>query len=168
MKSLFKGKRGNFVDIPEYIYFALTFAVLTTFTLIFINNWDDEIQLKDESIVFNESKSASEGVRNAVPTGLDYLFLFGTLIFFVSSIIFARLIPSSPKFIFITVILLIIFPIVAMVIENVWDGFNQSTTVSGATSSMIFMPFLLNNLVYVVSLYTLLVGIALYTKEETG
>jgi hypothetical protein len=165
-KKMFRNKRGNFTDIADYIGFAVAFGIMALFVIAIITNFNTEIQTKDNSTVPQTAKNTSSDWKNAVPNGLDYLFLFGTLIFIIGSVIFARLIPSSPVFMIIAFILMIILPLVAMVIENVWDGFIQHSTMALASSEFVFMPFVLNNLVYFTLFYVIIVAVALYTKGD--
>lgn len=163
---MINGKKGNWVDVPEYMRFAVTFAILVGIGIVLMNGLNDEVQSRAESTMPNESKTAMARLNTAYPTGMDYLFLFGSMIFFVTSIVFARLIPSKSAFTFIATILIIVFPFLAMMLENVWDGFKQQTLLNTAYSQMKIMPFMLDHLTFVVLFYSLIVGVSLYAKDE--
>lgn len=166
MRKLFDNKKGNWVDIPEYMRFALSFSFLVGIMLVLLNGVNDHFQSEPNATTPAEAKEGIQKLTNAVPTGMDYLFLFGTLIFLISSLVFARLIPSRSSFTIIATILLIIFPFLAMFLENVWDGFQQQTLINNAFGSMYILPFMLDNLTMVILIYSLIVGVALYAKTE--
>lgn len=165
MKKLLRERKGNFQDVAEYLKVALAFGLVVAFMLVIINGFDDKFQSSDESIIPNVSKEASTNFREATTNGLDYLFLFGTLLFFIFSIVSARLIPSSPIFIIVAIAWIIGLPFVAMFIENIWGGFYQQTLITSAMSGLIFIPFMLNNLVVVSIIYSSAIAISLLTKE---
>lgn len=165
MKKLLRERKGNFQDVAEYLKVALAFGLVVAFMLVIINGFDDKFQSSDESIIPNVSKEASTNFREATTNGLDYLFLFGTLLFFIFSIVSARLIPSSPIFIIVAIAWIIGLPFVAMFIENIWGGFYQQTLITSAMSGLIFIPFMLNNLVIISIIYSSAIAISLLTKE---
>lgn len=158
-------KKGNFPDVVEWIEFALAFALVTGVVLAFIFNFDANIQAADNSTIPDVSKAASASLKTSVTSGLDYLFLSIFLVFTTFSVMAARLIPSSPKFMLVSVFALIMLPFGAMFVENIWVGFAANSAMTGVFGSMIFMPFMMNHLVWFVLAYSLAVGISLLSKE---
>ena len=159
-------KRGNFADVPEYIRGALLFAFSLTIIVLFISNFNTQIQSMDNDTIPEVAKNASASMNDNVGPKFDMLSPFMLLIFVIISVIAARLIPSSPKFIVIAIIALIALGFVAMIIENVWDAWVSNATVAPAILKMPFTNFLMNNLTAVTIIYVMLVGIALFTKTE--
>ena len=76
--KLFNNKKGNWIDIPEYMRFAISFALLVGIAIILINGLNNEVQSRSGDIWHNETKSAISNLNSAYPTGMDYLFLFGS------------------------------------------------------------------------------------------
>lgn len=157
--------KGNFPDVVEWIRFSLAFVLVVGITLAFITQWDSTIQSANSSIVPNVSKAASTSLKSSVTNGLDYLYIAVFIMFTAFSVMAARLIPSSPKFIIVTIMALIMLPLGAMFVENVWDGFSSNTTISNVFGSMVFLPFMMDYLRYFVLFYSLVVGISLLSKE---
>lgn len=160
--------KGNFPDVVEWIRFALAFSLVFGITLAFIFNFDTVVQSADESVIPNVSKAASTSLKTAFSSGFDFLFLAVFLIFTSFSIMAARLIPSSPKFIIIAIFSLILLPFGALIAENIWDGFASNSTMSTVFGTLKFLPYMMDHLVYFVLFYTLAVGIALLSKEGSG
>ena len=158
-------KKGNFPDVVEWLRFALAFGLVVGITLAFIFNFDTVVQAADESVMPNVSKAASASLKTSVTSGFDYLFLFVFVIFVAFSVMAARLIPSSPKFVFVAIVSIILLPFGALIAENVWSGFVNNSVMISVFGSMVFLPFMLDHLVYFVLFYSLAVGIALLSKE---
>ena len=96
---------------------------------------------------------------------MDFLFLAVFIIFLSFSVMAARLIPSSPKFIMVSIFALILLPFGALMMENIWEGFSGNATMSTVFGSMTFMPFFLDHLVWFVLIYSFAVAVALLSKE---
>lgn len=158
-------KRGNFPDVVEWMRFAVAFALVVGITLAFIFNFDTVVQAADESVIPNVSKAASTELKTSVTGGMDFLFLSVFIIFLSFSVMAARLIPSSPKFILVSIFALILLPFGAMMVQNIWTGFSGNATMATVFGSMIFMPFFLDHLVWFVLIYSFAVAVALLSKE---
>lgn len=159
-------RKGNFPDIAEYLTVALMLALTITITMMFVINWNSSIQSMNETMIPADAKVGIANLTSALPGGFDWLFLFILIIFVGFSVAMARLIPSSPKFILISIITLFILPFAAMIVENVWSGWFQQPIVITALSGFKFLPFVMDKLVYITVFYSLIVMIALLTKNE--
>lgn len=160
-------RAGNFADVVEWLRFALAFSFVVAFTLLFINNWDSQVQSMNESVIPNISKLASANVREDVPVGLDYLFVFVFVAFVSFSVVAARLIPSSPKFILVSFFAFVLIVLGSMFIANIWNGFYEQSVISTALASMVFLPFFMDKIVFFTLGYVFLVAVALLTKRES-
>lgn len=165
-KGLFSSKRGNFPDVALYIRIALLFVLVFTISLTVLDRFNTQVQADTSGVIDNATKLASSNFKSATSTGWDVFFALLTLVFIIFSVVMARLIPSTPKFIYITFIALLALPFGAMIIENVWDSFSKSASLESAVSSMTFTPFIMNHLTVVTVIYCVLVGLALLTKTE--
>jgi hypothetical protein len=164
--KLIKNKKGNFADIPEYIRGALLFGFALVIVVLFLTNFNTQIQSMDNETIPEITKNATSSYTAQVGPSFDILSAFMLLFFIIISVVSARLIPSSPKFIVIAIIALILLSFVAMIIENVWDSWINNSSVAGVISQLKFTNFILNNLTIVTIIYTLLVAVALFTKSE--
>lgn len=161
-------KSGNFPDVVEWLRFVVAFMFVAGFVLLFISNWNSNIQVMNESVIPNISKQASASVNANVPNGLDYLFLFIFVVFVVFSVVAARLIPSSPKFIILAFFALLFLVVGSMFVANIWDGFYSNASIMTVFSGLTFLPFIMDKLVYFTLGYAFIVGVALLTKSEGG
>jgi len=159
-------KKGNFADIPEYISTIMIFAIVLLFTGVFLFEYNARIQSMDNETIPEVAKNASANLEAAVVPKFDFLGAFITLFFIIVSVIAARLIPSSPKYIIIAIIAMIFLAFVAMIIENVWDPISSNAKVSAVADKMKFTTFILDNLTAVVVVYCILIGISMFTKTE--
>ena len=161
-------KKGNFPDIAEWISLAMILGIVIVITLLWISNFNTQIQGYNESVIPAEAKRGVENLNSALPSGLDILFISMYLLFVAFSVAMARLIPSTPKFMIIAVFMLILMPFLAMIIANVWDGFASNTTLASILSTTPIMRFIMDKLVYFVLFYSFAVGVALFTKDESN
>jgi len=163
---MIRNKKGNFADIPEYIRGALLFGFALTIVILFLSNFNTQIQSMDNDTMPEQAKNASASMNEHVGPKFDLLSPFMLLIFIIISVVAARLIPSSPKFIVIAIIAMVALGFVAMIIENIWDGWTSNDTIKGTVSKMKFTNFILDNLTAVTIIYCILVSISLFTKTE--
>jgi len=135
--------------------------------LTIYGGFNDTVQADVNNTVFtNESQTASANFMSSSYTYWDLFFPLLLMAFIVFSVVMARLIPSSPKFVVISLFALIILPFGAMILENIWDSLNTGQ-IAVTTSNMIFMPFIMDNLALVTLVYSVIIAIALLTKTGT-
>lgn len=163
---MLRNKKANFADIPEYIRGALMFGFALAIVILFISNFNTQIQAMDNETMPEVAKNASAEMDEHFGPKFDILSPFMLLFFIIISIIAARLIPSSPKFIIIAIIALISLGFVALIVENVWDAWASNVMVAGIITKMPFTNFIMNNLIAITLIYVMLVGVALFTKTE--
>lgn len=159
-------KKGNFADIVWYLEFAMGFLIVASIVLMFVFQFNQNVQLINDSTIPAQVKTTSNNYANFLPRGVDYLFIFLLPIFVGFSIYAARLIPSSPYFIYVGIFAMLLLPFGAMMIENFYANWISQTIISQSQAGMKFMPFVLNNLRYVALFYAASVAIALYSKER--
>ena len=165
-RKLKKNKKGNFPDIPEFIAAILVIGFVVVICTLFFSSFNSNIQSMNESLVPEIVKNASSNANSAIGPGGDILAVFVVIIFISFSVMAARLIPSSPKFVIISIIALVLLPLAAMIAENVWNEFAINSNISPTIAGLKFLPFILDNLVVITICYSLFVAIALLTKTE--
>ena len=161
-----KNKKGNFSDIATTIEFVLAFAIVGIFVLIFLSHWNTHVQGMSSDIVPNITKEGLDSLNTALPSFMDIFFVAILLIFFIFSIVMARLIPSSPHFYIISFFSIIIFIFAGIVVENVWTGIVSNTTIASTVADLKYLPFILNNMIYFLLFYAVAIAIALLSKEN--
>jgi len=164
-----KNKKANYADVVEWIKVSFMLFFVIGIVLVVTYKFDEGIQATNDTVVPTQVKTASSSYTSYLPVAYDMAFLFVFLSFFIFSVVAARFIPSSPKFIIITIIALIFLPLGAMLIENVWDGWAQQATISTiVTGRMNIMPYMLDHLTLVVLFYSAAIAISLLTKDKGG
>lgn len=164
LKKGIKGKKGNYADVVHYIYLVIAFSITLGLTMTIITHINDTFQAQNDTIIPELVKNTSANLQSSFGGYWDFFFAFLLVIFMGFSVVMARLIPSSPKFILVTIITLIILPFFALMVENIWDGFFNAPAINSAMNSLVFLPFIMNNLTMVVVVYSTLIAIALLTK----
>lgn len=159
-------RKGNYSDIAEWINVALILGLTITITLLFVSNWNTTIQAMNETVIPADAKVGIENLNTALPKGFDWLFVGFFLIFVAFSVSMARLIPSSPKFIIVTIMVLIILPFISLIIENIWNGWGEQSKIASVLTTIPMTNFMMSHLVYFIILYSLLVAISLLTKND--
>ena len=161
-------RSGNFADVVEYMSVALSLGITIVIVLLFMTNWGSNIRAMNDSTIPSVVKNSTLELETYTARGFDYLFLFVYLIFLSFSVVMARLIPSSSKFILVSVFVLIVLPFASLIIENVWFGLASNASLGVVVSSMVFLPFMMDHLVWFVTLYCVAVAVALLTKDEVS
>jgi len=155
-------KKGNFADIPEYLRVSLAIGIFLLIVVMIVGGFNAEIQSSTNPVVTNITKELSQNAFDSF-SGLDLVVPALLLAFIIFSVMAARLIPSSPKFIIISILALIIIPFGGIIVENIWAAFSSKISY---LSSFPMTNFLLSNSVIVLVIYSFLVAVALITKDE--
>jgi len=161
-----RNKRGNYPDVVTFLEFAIVFVMVAAAVILIVNNFDDRVQSMDNETVPQEIKSSHTEFKNYLPSAMDYVFIFAFVAFFGFSITAARFIKSSPRFIIISVMALILLPLVSLMIENIWHGWYTHPMINSALSSCTFLPFFMNHLVFFTLFYSVSIAVAMLTKSE--
>jgi len=164
-------KKANYGDIFELIKTFFIGGTFLIFVILILSAFNDQVQGINSSVFpdnFSEDtiKNGSAQFVENTPIWWDSFFMLILVAFFVFSIISARLIPSTPKFITIAFFVLIAIPFATMLIVNVWDIFAQQTLIDGVLTNMPMFAYIMDNMVYVSLIYAFLVAISLLTKTE--
>ena len=159
-------KKANFADIVEYIHVVMILGFSIVIVMLFISNWTDAIVAMDNETIPMAAKVGISSLQPSLFNGFDWLFASMYVIFLGFSVASARLIPSSPKFVIVSFIAIIFLPLGALFVENIWSGFVQQTVIATVVNNMVFLPFMLDKLVYFVLFCSLAVAIALLTKVD--
>ena len=162
---MLKNKKGNFPDIITTFEFAMVFSFAGLILLIFMGQFNTNIQGMNESIVPNATKLALSEYNSAIPGFIDIVFVAIILVFYVFSIMAARLIPSSPKFYLVTFFAMILFTMGGMMIENFWTGWAENSLLAVQIAKLTFVPFIMNHMLFLALIYSASIGIALLSKE---
>ena len=98
-------KNGNFADIVEYIKVVMILGFSIVFVMLFISNWTDTIMSMDNETIPVAAKVGISSLQPSLFNGFDWLFASMYVIFLGFSVASARLIPSSPKFVIVSLLL---------------------------------------------------------------
>jgi len=159
-------KNANFQDIGSWIQFVIGFIIVCGIVLTFVGGFNNQVQNQNETSVPSETKIVSQTYASRLPLLMDFFFLSIFIVFFGFSVMSARLIPSTPKFIMISIAIIISAPFLGMLIENFWEGWSTAPALATAMQSMIFFPFIMDYLRYFLLLYSVTIAIALLSKEN--
>lgn len=168
MRKLLKNKRGNWIDIFEYLGNALGIGILAlivgSFLVLFNTGLNDSAAVNpilNDSVALAKSQEATNKFPKAMDMVLPLIYIF-TVGFVVWS---ARNIPNSHMFTFIGIIVLIILTLFSLVIESGWEEFRAPADFSTTLANIPVTDFMLQYLRYFVLFAGLLTGWALYAKE---
>ena len=156
------GRKGNFADVAEYIKISISIGLLLLIVFTVMGGFNSEIQSSTEVVVTNTTKELSQSGFDSLSV-FDYILPVLLLAFIGFSVMSARLIPSSYVFVIISVFALILLPFIGIVIENMWEAFTDNFSY---VSSLPITNFLLSHSVIVLIIYSVLVAIALISKDE--
>ena len=159
-------KKANLPDVSVALEVVLAVIITIGIVLAVVTQFDANIQTMSNSTVPMIVKNVSTQYRQVLPTSYDYIIPFVLLGMIFFSVAAARLIPSSPTYVIVSVLYLIATPFLAhFVIGNIWHSFADASAVSASLNSMTYTPFIMNHLIYFSLFYIAIVAIALYTKQ---
>lgn len=160
-------KKGNFPDIFLWIAVMITIGIMSGVLYMFSSTLNEN--LLEVDIVNNNTKAKEmiESHESRLPFIYDMILPLLYLGFLISSGIGARLILSSHMF---TPVIVIISPILIMfsaVVEIVWDKATSGTNLFvEKVSDLVITNAMLDKSIFFVLFYIMVVGIALYTKDD--
>lgn len=163
---LFKDKRGNYPDVPAWLEAILVIGFSLVIGFLIFSNFNANVQVNPS--MDNVSKLAASNFQDDFFLQSDFFIPFVTLGFFGFSIVASRLIPSSSKFIWISILAMVFLPLIAMFFGNIWDGFRTQTMISNALLNFPWSSFFLDNMVIISAVYSFCIGVALMTKDEVA
>ena len=162
-------KKGLFLENAVlYGITAFMIAVVSIFMIIIVGKFNDGIQATNTTLIDQEIKDISAN-QNSKFTNLDRAFGFLFLGFLIMSIIAARKLDEvQPLYIIFGILGLIAIGLFGMIVENIWSGFIVESNIASTTNSLVFIPFIMNNLLISLIVYVALVVIARLSRDVGG
>jgi hypothetical protein len=157
--SILRSKKGNaFFEVTTAMFLVLTLA------LAFISFYDTSDGLEsgvlNDSFLSNSSKAVVSSKFDALPSILDFTIMLLVIILWISAIVAALFIDSSPVFIpIISILLTFIIYIIGLLANAFLD-----ITSTMATSQFPYTMFVLNHLVLISTLMGFSVMITMFAK----
>jgi len=162
-------KNGLMVDTAVmYVIYALVFAFVLVFVILIIGKFNDGIQDTNSSAVPDTVKVNSENSVSKFKRA-DTAFGFLLFAFVVASIILARKLDElNPVYIFVAILGLVVMGFFGMIVENLWAAFESQSLIGGVTGDLVFVPFIMNNLILVLIVFVAVVSVARLTRNDGG
>lgn len=158
-------KKSNLLDIFDSSRYAFLFFFLVVISIIVFGTINDKFQSNNN--VSDDSKSFMSNYNTKIKYAFDYGFLFLLIGFLLFSVISARLIQSSRLFYIISLIMILFVWLVSIIVGALYEQFINSSTIFETTvNSLTYIPYIMPNMLYYALIYTALVAITLYTKDD--
>ncbi len=157
-------KRGNFLDMFGLLELLVVIVFLGLFVIIVLNALTAGFVANPA--IPSEATAGMVEVNAKYPMLIDMLFTGFLVGIFAFSIFAARLIPSTPKAIFVALMFLIGGALLGRLVEQIWYPFTQHTFLASYINLMHIAPFIMNHFTIVLILFITAVSIALLAKDE--
>jgi hypothetical protein len=158
-------KKSNIDDIGVAIYILLGVGFIVLISMGINQQLTDKFVLSNSTN--NVSKTFMVDYNNKLYQAFDYGFIFLAVGFIIFSFISARLIPTSSLFYVIALIIVLFIWVLAIISSSLYVKMIESSSyIATISTNFIFIPYVLPNLLYYALIYTFIIGIALYTKEN--
>jgi len=158
-------KKGNILDVATAI--AWIFGIMITLFIMYtvLTNFGSSIQ---DNAEINETGVIEpfNAYKTKYVAAVDYGCLFLFLILPIVSFMAARKIPSDTIYMLITFFVLGFILIFSMVFTNIYGAMLDNATFLAFNNVLVFLPFILKNLLYYSILYIFIVCLGLFTKTE--
>jgi hypothetical protein len=163
--KILKSKKGNFVDIPIAIVFILFFAIfivlLLTMLGLFKDMWNTSTSSTDASKTFMSDSSSR------MRTNYDYGIFLLAIGFIVISYMLASLIPTSRLYFVLIFFFILVVWFLSILASYLWTKIIPvSTYFAWVATDMPIMAWFMPKLLYYAIIYTIVLSIAMYAKEN--
>lgn len=169
MRSLFKNKRGNWVDIIEYIGTAIGLGIVLFFMSWFLISFTStltDVKNSTTNLIPDESLNIATTASTEYPPSFDYILPVIYIFFLVFSVWSARQIQSSYLLVWIYPLIAIVLIFLSLIAESAWEQFVNNPVFVGVSDIFVVTNFFLSYLRFFIFVYSILVGWALYAKDE--
>lgn len=166
--GLFKNKKGDVPSLFLIIVFLVIFAFLSMLMYSLFNRTSDILRSPELADFENAEEVATE--FDTASNGLDVLnvvFLIGAMI---SVIITAFFVRTSPIFLVVSIIVLVIMVFLSMGLSNIYYDITQNETTGILENAHAFPATqrVMNYLPLWLLMTAVMVFVALYAKRESG
>lgn len=158
-------KKANLDDVPfaMKLIFSLVFFIM--FTLVFFTEANDSMQ--NNGNLTNTSKEFLNTAETQMINGWDYVFIILMIGWIAFSVYQARSIPTNRFFMALAVIFIIFTWLGSIAVAHFWvEMLRTNAMIQNMADNLRFIPWIMPNMLYYALVYTLAVGIALWTKNE--
>ena len=157
-------KKANIMDAPFSLKLIMLFVIMALMSLTIFHYSNEKFQ--SNSIVKDDVKTVMNDYNTNFQLGVDYGFialLFGFIIF---SVIQARRIQSSSTFYVFSIIVVVFVWLISILFSYFYVKFADNSIFTPILTNLNFIPYIMPNLLYYAILYTMIISIALYTKDN--
>lgn len=165
MTSMFRGKRGSFLDIFFIVVVMFAFAVTILVGWLLMSNVNSEFQAK---LNHTESKTIMQESHDRYVGLFDGIFLFVFFGSFIATIIGSLFLDTHPAFFAISLVLLVIVCVLCGIFANVYAELEVSDGFSGFAGDFTYIPFVMQYFVQIVIFMVCAIAIALFGKSRLG
>jgi uncharacterized membrane protein YjgN (DUF898 family) len=167
MKLFERNKKANAISEGIFILVVLTvLGIITVIGFSVFNMVNDEIQADPEMSA--DSKAVSDTLNTQYPALFDGIFLFLVVGLWIAAIIFSFMIDTSPIFLVITIILLIIVLFISALLANAYGDVTEDSTFAADAIRFPMMNFVFSHFVETILVIMISVSIALFVKSRVS
>jgi len=161
-------KKGNIDDIGFSLSLWIPVGILFILTLFIFDQFNDNIQNHTGNTQFtNESKVFFNSYNTNMELAMDGSFGLLVIGMIAISLMLATKIQTSPVFVVVTVIYMIVIWTMSWILANFWDTFASATPkLLTYINTLYVIPYILNHLVPITLIYSLLLTVTVYMKEQ--
>ena|SRR3990167_4886132 len=161
-------KKGSTSDAVIWIVMLVMMGVLFPIGLILMDNINDAIQ---NTVIGNQTGIGSVAVRASINDQagrfdelLDGIFVFIFFGMLISTLIFAAYIDASPATFFIGIVVIIIILVLAAMLANFMEVYEQNSVVSSFMNRLPMTQFIFDNFVFIILVFIILTSIIVWAK----
>ncbi len=159
-------KRASLLDIM-FVFIAL--FVFSIGVLIAYTTWDQFKETTNDNRTINWSSSYWNKVQDkqdTVTSSWDYIFMFFLVGLTMVLVISTFALKTHPAFFWISLLLIVVFLIIAGALSNVYEDVGNESTLSEANDAYPIMEYVFDNYPFFLLIVGAIVLIALYAKSR--
>jgi len=173
MKSIFKrNKKAQTLDgmggLPGGIFLIVgLFAIAIVWIMAFVMFDNINTELQKNSMVTGDASTIGNFLIGKFVSIFDKSFLFVVIGLGFAVVAGAWFVPGHPALFYISIPILAFFIWMGALYANIYDVITANAQISEGASQFVFMNFIFNNYAVVVTVFVVLLAIALFAKQRT-
>lgn len=167
MGGFIRNKRGfQFLDLLLMVIILIVFGFLTVAGFKFFSTLNDDLQASDD--LATQSKTMIQDNVDRYPSSFDTIFLLLFVGLVIGVCLGAYLVDIYPALFWVNLLLIAIFSIIIMVINNVWFEAMSTDEFQGVVTSFPMMVFLMDNFIWLMVIVAFVTSVLYFAKRSPG
>jgi hypothetical protein len=116
----------------------------------------------------NVTQSTINAADDTLTNTFDSGFLIVFVLMVVSSMILGSLLPTNPIFFIPFIFVMVLLVSITAIVSNLWDSFATTSAMAPTVARYVFIPFVMNNMPWLIAGLGFMLSIVIYVSYKRG